>query len=121
MDRTILHDSGMQGIACSQTVVSLDQLARLQDILSPNRQNLAHEITGSADCDDRVFDVQASRAHMEDFLQDLGVGNRFEFTLAHGLQEIPARLSVGAFPAHRVEKDVGVKEDASHDVPQSPS
>jgi hypothetical protein len=30
-------------------------------------------------------------------------------------------LSVGTFPAHRVEKNVGVKEDACHDVPQSPS
>jgi hypothetical protein len=71
-------------------VVSFEELARLQDILSPNRENLAHQITGSADCDDRVFDVQASRAYVEDFLQDLGVGNGFEFTLAHGLQEVPA-------------------------------
>jgi hypothetical protein len=26
-------------------------------------------------------------------------------------------LSLRTFPAHRVEKDVGVKEDAGHDVP----
>jgi hypothetical protein len=28
MDRSILHDSGMKGIACSQTVVSFEELAR---------------------------------------------------------------------------------------------
>jgi hypothetical protein len=68
MDRSILHDSGMKGIACPQTVVSFEELARLQDILSLDRENLAHEITGSADCDDRIFDVQASRTNVEDFL-----------------------------------------------------
>jgi hypothetical protein len=111
----------MEGIACSQTVVSLEKFARLQDILSPDRENLTHEIACGANCDDRVFDVKASGAYVQDFLQDLGVGNGLESTIAHGLQEIPARLSVGAFPAHRVEEDVGVKEDACHDVPQSPS
>jgi len=31
MDRSILHDSGMKGIACSQTVVSFEELARAGD------------------------------------------------------------------------------------------
>jgi hypothetical protein len=121
MDRTILHDSGMQSIACSQTVVSFEKLTRLQDILSLDRENLAHQIAGSANRDNRVFDAQASSAYVDDLLQNLGIGHRLESAVANGLQEIPARLSVRTFPAHRVEKNVGVKEDAGHDVPQSPS
>jgi hypothetical protein len=121
MDRRTLHDGGMKGIACSQAVVPFEEFARLQNILSPHRKNLAHQIAGRANCDDCVLDVQASRAYVQDFLQYLGVGHGFESTVANCLQESPARLSVGTFPSHRVEKDVGVKEDAGHDVPQFPS
>jgi hypothetical protein len=121
MDRRTLHDGGMKGIACSQTVVPFEKFARLQNILSPHRENLAHQIAGSANRDDCVFDAQASSAYVEDLLQYLGIGHRLESAVANGLQEIPARLSVRTFPAHRVEKDVGVKEDAGHDDPLSPS
>jgi hypothetical protein len=58
---------------------------------------------------------------VKDFLQYLGIGHRLESAVADGLQEIPARLSVRTFPAHRIEKDVGVKEDACHDDPLSAS
>lgn len=121
MERAVLHDRGVQGIACSQTVMSFEKLARLQDIVSSDRENLAHQIAGSANRDDCVFDAQASSAYVEDLLQYLGIGHRLESAVANGLQEIPARLSVRTFPAHRVEKDVGVKEDAGHDDPLSPS
>jgi hypothetical protein len=47
----------MQSIACSQTVVSFEKLARLQHILSLDRENLAHQIAGSTNRDDRVFDA----------------------------------------------------------------
>jgi hypothetical protein len=117
MDRTILHDRNMHSIAGPQTGVSFEKPARLQDILSPDRENLAHQIAGSTNGDDRIFDVHASRAYVQYFLQNLGIGYGFDFAVANGLQEIPTGLSLRTFPAHRVEKDVGVKEDAGHDVP----
>jgi len=124
MERAFFMTAACMGIACSQTVMSFEKLARLQDILPSDGAPRRHQASlGSTNRPDgpRLDFAQASSAYVRISCKTSVFGHRLESPSPTACRKIfPARLRCRPSPPTRVEKDVGVKEDAGHDDLYSP-